>query len=78
MADRTRFGHRLVGQADDGEGRHARSDLHLHIDGPDFDAFERDRGDPLDHVRPCLHGRVAELFSVRQEHLGNEAAMPPA
>jgi hypothetical protein len=36
--------------------------LHLDIDGPDLDAFERDRSDPLDHVRPCLRGRVAEFF----------------
>ena len=49
-----RFGHRLVGQADDGEGRHARRDLHLHIDGADLDALERNRGDALDHVSPCL------------------------
>ena len=47
-----RFGNRLVGQADDGEGRHARRDLHLDVDGPDFDALERNRGDALDHVRP--------------------------
>ncbi len=46
----------------DGESRHAGRDLHLHIDGPDLDAFERDRGDPLDHVHPRLCGRVAELF----------------
>ena len=57
-----RLRHRLVGQADDGESRHAGCDLHLHIDGPDLDALERDRGDPLDHVRPRLRGRVAELF----------------
>ena len=57
-----RFGHGLVGQANDGEGRHAGRDLHLHVDGPDLDAFERDRGDPLDHVHPCLRGTVAELF----------------
>ena len=57
-----RFRHGLVGQADNGESRHAGCDLHLHIDGPDLDTFERDRGDPLDHVHPRLRGRVAELF----------------
>ena len=41
---------------------HAWCDLHLDIDGPNLDAFERDRGDPLNHARPCLPGRVAELF----------------
>ena len=48
-----RFRHRLVGQADDIVGGHPGRDLHLHIDGPDLDAFERNRGDALDHVRPC-------------------------
>ena len=48
-----RLGDRFVGKADDGEGRHARRDLHLDIDGSDLDALERHRGDALDHVRPC-------------------------
>ena len=48
--------------ADNGESRHTGRDLHLHIDGPDLDTFERDRGDPLDHVHPRLRGRIAELF----------------
>ena len=47
-----RLRHGLVGQADDGEGRQARRDLHLHVDGPDLDALERNRGDPLDHAAP--------------------------
>jgi hypothetical protein len=45
-----------------GESRHAGRDLHLHIDRPHLDALERDRGDPLNHVRPRLRGTVAELF----------------
>ena len=48
-----RFGHRLVGQADDGEGRQARRHLHLDVDGPDLDALERNRRDALDHVAPA-------------------------
>jgi hypothetical protein len=48
-----RFGDRLVGQPHDGERRHPRRDLHLHVDWPDLDALERHRGDALDHVRPC-------------------------
>ena len=54
-----RFGNRFVGQADDGEGRQARRDLHLDVDGPHLDALERNRGDALDHVRPCRAGNVA-------------------
>jgi hypothetical protein len=53
-----------------GEGRHAGRDLHLHVDGPHLDAFERDRADPLDHAIPVLTARVAEFFPL-QEHLGN-------
>ena len=51
-AARTRslgFRHRLVGQADDVEGRQAGRDLHLHVDGAGLDALERDRRDTLDH-----------------------------
>jgi hypothetical protein len=50
----TRLGNRLVGKADDGEGRHARCNLHLDIDGSDLDAFERNRRDALDPVDPAL------------------------
>jgi hypothetical protein len=48
----TGLGNCLVRQAHDGECRHARRDLHLDVDRPDLDAFECDRGDALDHVRP--------------------------
>jgi len=51
------FGNGLVRQADNGKGGHPRRHLHLDIDRPHLDAFERDRGDALDHVRPCLPGR---------------------
>ena len=63
-----RLGDGFVGQTDDGEGRHARRNLHLDVDGPDLDAFECDRGDALDHVRPCPgqtlpeFGRPARTF----------------
>ena len=43
------FRHRLVGQADDVEGRQAGRDLHLHVDGAGLDALERHGGDALDH-----------------------------
>ncbi len=55
-----RFRNRLVGQTDDGEGRHPRRHLHLDVDGPDLDALERNRGDALDHVRPCRMCRVPQ------------------
>ena len=42
--------HRLVGQADDVEGRQAGRHLHLHVDGAGLDALERHGGDPLDHA----------------------------
>ena len=45
------FGDGLVGKADNGEGRHARPDLHLDVDGAGFDALERDRRDPREHAQ---------------------------
>ena len=45
-----RFGDRLVGKPDDIEGGKAGSDLDLHVDRARFDALERHRRDPLDHV----------------------------
>jgi hypothetical protein len=50
--------------ASKGEGRHAGRDLHLHVDGPHLDAFERDRADPLDHAIPVLTARAAEFFPL--------------
>ncbi len=47
-----RLGKSLVGKPDDGEGRQAGGNLHLDIDGSDFDAFERYRRDTLHHARP--------------------------
>jgi hypothetical protein len=58
------LGHRLVGQADDVEGRQAGRDLHLHVDRAGLDALERHRADPLDHaVAPQPRPRLAELCS---------------
>ena len=54
------LGHRLVGQADDVEGRQAGRDLHLHVDRAGLDALERHGGDALDHAAPQPHGTVAE------------------
>ena len=44
-----RFRHRLVAEADDGEHHIAIGDLHLHVDRPSLDAFERDCRNPDDH-----------------------------
>ena len=44
-----RFRNRLIRQADDGEGGHARRNLHLHVDRAHLDALERNGGDALDH-----------------------------
>ena len=44
-----RFGHGLVGQADDAEGRQARRDLDLHVHRARIDAFKRNCGYVLDH-----------------------------
>ena len=41
-----RFGHRLVGEADDVEDDIAVGDLHLHVDGARLDALERHRRRP--------------------------------
>ncbi len=46
------FRNRLVGKADDGEGRQAGRHLDLDIDRADLDALERHRGDALNHDRP--------------------------
>jgi hypothetical protein len=45
-----RFGHGLVRQADDVEGRQAGRDLHLDVDRAGLDALERHRGNVLDHA----------------------------
>jgi hypothetical protein len=41
--------HRLVGQPDDGEGRHAAAHLHLDVDVEHLDPGEGDCGDAGDH-----------------------------
>jgi hypothetical protein len=44
-----RLRHRLVGQADNVEGRHAGRHLNLHVDAARLDALERHRCDALNH-----------------------------
>ena len=44
-----RFGHRLVGQSDDREGRHPGTGLHLDIDVDNVDPLKRDGADTGDH-----------------------------
>ncbi len=45
-----RFGNRLVGQPDDGEGRQPGGDRHLRLDLDDLDTLERHRPNPRDHA----------------------------
>ena len=70
-----RFRHRLVGKPDDGEGRQARRDLDLHVDGSRFDALKRDCGNPLDHVPSAIQGSGAG--GHEQEHSGNIRSVSP-
>ena len=49
--------HRLVGQADNGEGRQTGGDLHLHVDAAGLDALKGYGGNPLDHAAPRLRNR---------------------
>jgi hypothetical protein len=59
-----RLRNRLVGQADDGESRHAWRNLHLHVDRAHLDAFERNGGDALDHLGQSPFGadfRAAQI-----------------
>ena len=43
------FGHRLVRQTDDAEGRAARSNADLHLDSASFDSDKRNRCDMAVH-----------------------------
>ena len=54
------LGHRLVGQADDGERRQSRRDLHLHVDGAGLDPLKGYGGNALDHAAPLPQSKVAE------------------
>jgi hypothetical protein len=60
-----RFRNRLIGKADNGEGRHARRNLHLDVDRAHLDALERNGSDALDHpqsrtqIRAKPHGQRA-------------------
>ena len=49
-----RFGHRLVGQADHGECRQPRGDMHLDVDVARLDAVKCDRVDMSDHPPRAL------------------------
>ena len=55
-----RLGHRLVRQADDGEGGQPGRDLHLHVDRAGLDPLKSYGGNPLDHAAPLPRRRVAE------------------
>ena len=67
--------HRLVGEADDVEGRQAGRDLHLDIDGTRLDALERHCRDPLDHAAPAA-GQRSGSRGRQQEHFVNKVAAP--
>jgi molybdenum-dependent DNA-binding transcriptional regulator ModE len=49
----TRFGDRLIAEADDVERHRPTSDLDLDVDRARLDAFERHRSDPRDHASPA-------------------------
>ena len=55
-----RFGHGLVRQAHDVEGRQARRDLHLDVDGACLDALKRDRGHALNHAGAASPGELSQ------------------
>ena len=56
-----RFGHRLVAEADDGEGDRAAGDMHLDVDRPGLDALERHRRYARHHVRPPVPFTCSKL-----------------
>lgn len=49
-----RLRHRLVRQADDGERRQARRNLHLHVDRAGLDPLKGDGRNPLNHAQTSL------------------------
>jgi hypothetical protein len=62
-----------------GQGRKARRDLHLHINGAGFDAFKGHGGDVLNHpghlakpvAKTSYQGKLVELYPFggsTQEH----------
>lgn len=60
------FTHRLVGQADNGEGRQPRAHLHLDVDIDHIHALEGDRVDVCDHVP-----RVPDRFAPDYTEISN-------
>jgi hypothetical protein len=72
----TTLGDGLVGQADDGEGRHARADLHLHIDAARLDPLESDRRDPREHRLTPVPNFVT-LAKARDQGKNNQRTLLP-
>ena len=76
------FAHRLVGQADDQEGRQAGGDLHLHLDRLGVDAGEGEAGDSGDRHGPGPwrpgHGRMQQDNAVaKRTERSNRRRLPP-
>ena len=66
--------HRLVGEADDDEGRQPGRDLHLDVDGARLDAFERHRDDAL---RPSLSPKPHPTLAERSRQSKNKIGTIP-
>ena len=62
--------HRLVRQADNGEGGQPRRDLHLHVDRAGLDPLKGYGRNPLDHAGPLSQSRVAEAGRYRKNITG--------
>ena len=70
-----RFGHRLVGQADNGKGGETGRDLDLHVDRAGLDPLKSDGGNPLNHAAPLMQWRVAELAAMCKNITGTWRAL---
>ena len=65
-AERTRsrdFSHRLVAEADDGEGDRAGGDLHLDVNRPCLHALEGHRRYARHHISPRPGSSIARTFA---------------
>ncbi len=73
-----RFGHRLVAEADDGEGDRACGDLHLDVDRPGLHALKRHRRYARHHVRPPpgLADGSEHLQNIDRSARGKKAVSP--
>ena len=58
----------LSGQADDGERRQARRDLHLHVDRAGLDPLKGYGGNPLNHAAPRSAIEGSGNRGASQEH----------